>query len=48
MRAVRSPVIDLSGGGVLREPGEGDGCTGDGPSSKGAYVRGPGRLSRRR
>ncbi|WP_407914551.1 glycoside hydrolase family 76 protein, partial [Kitasatospora sp. NE20-6] len=35
----------LQSGGVLREPGEGDGCTGDGPSFKGAYVRGLGRLN---
>jgi predicted alpha-1,6-mannanase (GH76 family) len=35
----------LESGGVLREPGEGDGCTGDGPSFKGAYVRGLGRLN---
>ncbi|WP_405591389.1 glycoside hydrolase family 76 protein [Streptomyces sp. NBC_01190] len=35
----------LSTNGVLREPGEGDGCTGDGPSFKGAYVRGLGRLN---
>jgi predicted alpha-1,6-mannanase (GH76 family) len=32
-------------GGVLREPGEGDSCTGDGPSFKGAYVRGLGKLN---
>ncbi|MFF1920578.1 glycoside hydrolase family 76 protein [Streptomyces sp. NPDC058221] len=32
--------------GVLREPGEGDSCTGDGPSFKGAYVRGLGALNR--
>jgi predicted alpha-1,6-mannanase (GH76 family) len=35
----------LQSGGVLREPGEGDSCTGDGPSFKGAYVRGLGRLN---
>ncbi|MFF4341190.1 glycoside hydrolase family 76 protein [Kitasatospora sp. NPDC001540] len=34
----------LTSGGVLREPGEGDDCTGDGPSFKGAYVRGLDRL----
>lgn len=32
--------------GVLREPGEGDSCTGDGPGFKGAYVRGLGALNR--
>jgi predicted alpha-1,6-mannanase (GH76 family) len=37
----------LTSGGVLREPGEGDGCTGDGPSFKGAYVRGLGALNGR-
>jgi predicted alpha-1,6-mannanase (GH76 family) len=37
-------TVALSSGGVLREPGEGDSCTGDGPSFKGAYVRGLGRL----
>ncbi|WP_410623624.1 glycoside hydrolase family 76 protein [Amycolatopsis sp. cmx-8-4] len=37
--------VKLQTGGVLREPGEGDGCTGDGPSFKGAYVRGLGKLS---
>jgi predicted alpha-1,6-mannanase (GH76 family) len=37
----------LTSGGVLREPGEGDGCTGDGPSFKGAYVRGLGVLNGR-
>jgi predicted alpha-1,6-mannanase (GH76 family) len=35
----------LQSGGVLREPGEGDSCTGDGPSFKGAYVRGLGKLN---
>lgn len=38
-------TVKLQSGGVLREPGEGDGCTGDGPSFKGAYVRGLGKLS---
>ncbi|MET9257853.1 glycoside hydrolase family 76 protein [Streptomyces sp. NPDC003717] len=38
-------TVRLETGGVLREPGEGDGCTGDGPSFKGAYVRGLGRLN---
>ncbi|WP_410631522.1 glycoside hydrolase family 76 protein [Amycolatopsis sp. cmx-4-83] len=37
--------VRLQSGGVLQEPGEGDGCTGDGPSFKGAYVRGLGKLS---
>lgn len=36
----------LQTNGVLREPGEGDACTGDGPSFKGAYVRGLGSLNR--
>ncbi|MET9494500.1 glycoside hydrolase family 76 protein [Streptomyces sp. NPDC006552] len=38
--------VRLQTDGVLREPGEGDGCTGDGPSFKGAYVRGLGALNR--
>jgi predicted alpha-1,6-mannanase (GH76 family) len=38
-------TVTLQTGGVLREPGEGDACTGDGPSFKGAYVRGLGRLN---
>ncbi len=38
-------TVKLVSGGVLREPGEGDGCTGDGPSFKGAYVRGLGKLN---
>jgi predicted alpha-1,6-mannanase (GH76 family) len=37
-------TVKLQSGGVLREPGEGDSCTGDGPSFKGAYVRGLGKL----
>ncbi|MFJ7626823.1 glycoside hydrolase family 76 protein [Streptomyces sp. NPDC097595] len=39
-------TVRLQTDGVLREPGEGDGCTGDGPSFKGAYVRGLGALNR--
>ncbi|WP_406389709.1 glycoside hydrolase family 76 protein [Streptomyces sp. NBC_00887] len=38
--------VRLQTDGVLREPGEGDSCTGDGPSFKGAYVRGLGTLNR--
>ncbi|MYS19815.1 Glycosyl hydrolase family 76 [Streptomyces sp. DvalAA-14] len=38
-------TVKLATNGVLREPGEGDSCTGDGPSFKGAYVRGLGRLN---
>ncbi|MDO0929029.1 glycoside hydrolase family 76 protein [Streptomyces sp. TG1A-8] len=38
-------TVRLQTNGVLREPGEGDSCTGDGPSFKGAYVRGLGRLN---
>ncbi|WEH40963.1 glycoside hydrolase family 76 protein [Streptomyces sp. AM 2-1-1] len=37
-------TVRLQTDGVLREPGEGDECAGDGPSFKGAYVRGLGRL----
>lgn len=37
-------TVRLQTDGVLREPGEGDECSGDGPSFKGAYVRGLGRL----
>ncbi|MFG3133203.1 glycoside hydrolase family 76 protein [Streptomyces tendae] len=39
-------TVRLQTNGVLREPGEGDSCTGDGPSFKGAYVRGLGALNR--
>ncbi|WP_405392701.1 glycoside hydrolase family 76 protein [Streptomyces sp. NBC_01102] len=39
-------TVKLQTDGVLREPGEGDTCTGDGPSFKGAYARGLGRLNR--
>ncbi|MEU0336446.1 glycoside hydrolase family 76 protein [Streptomyces sp. NPDC006193] len=38
-------TVRLQTDGVLREPNEGDSCTGDGPSFKGAYVRGLGRLN---
>ncbi|MGW5354060.1 glycoside hydrolase family 76 protein [Streptomyces sp. NPDC004031] len=38
-------TVRLAQNGVLREPGEGDSCTGDGPSFKGAYVRGLGKLN---
>ncbi|MFF6999035.1 glycoside hydrolase family 76 protein [Streptomyces sp. NPDC008313] len=37
-------TVRLQTAGVLREPGESDSCVGDGPSFKGAYVRGLGRL----
>ncbi|MFJ3088463.1 glycoside hydrolase family 76 protein [Streptomyces sp. NPDC086838] len=39
-------TVRLQTDGVLREPGEGDGCSGDGPTFKGAYVRGLGVLDR--
>lgn len=38
-------TVRLQSAGVLREPGEGDSCTGDGPTFKGAYVRGLGKLN---
>lgn len=37
---------DLNRDGILREPNEGDGCTGDGPSFKGIFVRNLGELSK--
>ncbi|HWU05819.1 MAG TPA: glycoside hydrolase family 76 protein, partial [Streptomyces sp.] len=39
-------TVRLQTDGVLREPSENDDCTGDGPSFKGAYVRGLGTLDR--
>lgn len=38
-------TVRLQTGGVLREPGESDSCTGDSPTFKGAYVRGLGKLN---
>ncbi|MFE4450191.1 glycoside hydrolase family 76 protein [Streptomyces sp. NPDC056796] len=43
-RLADASTTRLETDGVLREPGESDSCTGDGPSFKGAYVRGLGRL----
>lgn len=38
-------VSRLSPGGILREPGESDSCSGDGASFKGAAIRGLGELN---
>ena len=42
--ATRSSFLNPNG--ILREPGEGDGCNGDGPTFKGVFVRNLGELSR--